>query len=147
MYSTIADVRAITGMSSSVKIPDATITAKIVAADAIINAKIGAVYQLPLSATCDMITMLSNEIASLLLTMDIYGEETQNTDKGWERKMKAFYNMLEDIRQLKMRLFDTNGAELSRITTRQPGFYPTDASSDPGAVNSTQPKITMNEKF
>lgn len=146
-YSTEAEVRNATGMQNTTNISSGTVVSRIAFADGVINGKIGSVYQLPLSVTCELIHFCSVEIASLMLALDNYGEETQNTDKGWQKKLNAIYAVLEDIRTLKIQLFDANGVELTRNTLRTPAFYPTDASSDPGAVNSTEPKITINQKF
>lgn len=146
-YSTVAEVRNATGMQDSNNITDATVTARIAFADGIINGKIGSVYQLPLSATCELIHFCSLEIASLFLALDNYGEESENTDKGWKKKLDTIYSILEDIRTLKTQLYDATGTELTRSTLRTPAFFPTDASSDPNAVDSTQPKISINQKF
>lgn len=146
-YSTEAQVRAATGLTDASKITSATVVGRIAFADNIINGKIGSVYSLPLSASCDLISFLSLEIASMFLILDNYGEETQNTDKGWQKRWNATVGVLTDIQTLKTQLFDVNGQELTRNTTRQPAGYPTDASSDPSAVNSTQPILTMGQQF
>lgn len=146
-YTTIAAVRAVTGIVDPNKVSDATVTSKIAFADAKINAAIGSVYKLPLSGTCDLIEFLSLELSSVFLETDAYGEETQNLDKGWKQKMAILDLELDNIRLLKARLFDSSGSELARNTTHQPGGYPDYASSDPTAVNSTQAQITMTEQF
>lgn len=146
-YTTIADVRAVTGLNDVNKVSDATITAKISFADATINAAIGSIYQLPLSASNDLVTFLSLELSAVMLEMDTYGEETQNLDKGWTKRMTFINTQLENIRQLQTRLFDSSGIELTRNTTRQPSGYPDAASSDPSAVNSTQAQLTMDATY
>lgn len=146
-YSTEVAVRAATGITDASKVTSATVVARIAYADSIINSKIGSVYTLPLSASCDIIVFLSLEIASLMVLLDNYGEETEEVDKGWSKRLKMAMGILEDIQEMKMQLFDTAGAELTRNTIRQPAGFPTDASSDPTATNSTEPQLTMSQQF
>jgi len=146
-YCTKTEVRAATGFSDSDKISDTTIDAYIADADSVINAKISDLYTLPLASTPDIINMLSRYLTIGLLYSNEYGEESQNTDKGWEKRMNWAMNILEDIRKQKTKLVDSTGAELARRTLRSPSFYPTAASSDPAADNSTAPRISMNTKF
>ena len=148
-YSIEADVRAATGMNDATRITSATVTGRIAFADGIINGKVGSVYALPLSVagaavTPDLVHFLSIEIASLMLYWDNYGEETQNTDKGWKKRLDAAYSVLEDIRTLKLQLYDGDGNELDRSTLRQPSGYPDDASSSDTATNSTAPRLPIN---
>lgn len=146
-YTTEADVRAVTGLTDASKVSSARILLKMAGADSIINGKIATTYQLPLSADCPQINFFSLEMTSLMLMMDIYGEESEGTDKGWQKRLNSILKMLDEIRDLKTILVDVNGQELTRNTVRQPSFYPTDASSDPAATNSTEPKLQMNQKF
>lgn len=146
-YSTITEIRQATGMTNSTLIPDARVTGRIAFADGIINGKIGQAYQLPLSATCELVHFLSIEIASLMLYMDEYGEETQNLDKGWQKKLDMAMGVLDSIRELKTLLFDASGVELDRNTLREPSGYPTDESSLLSSPDSTYPKVRMNEQF
>ncbi len=146
-YSTKAEVRASTGFSSTTRISDATLDAYIADADSVINSKIAELYSLPLASTPDIINMLSRFLTIGLLYSNEYGEESQNTDKGWEKRMEWAMGILEDIRKQKTKLVDSNGTELARRTLRSPSFYPTAVSSDPAAENSTAPRISMNTKF
>ncbi len=143
-YCTEADVRSATGLTNTTNITSATILGKIGYADAQINAAIAQVYSLPLSATCELIHYLSLEMACVMIEMDNYGEESQNLDKGWGKRLKMVKDALEDIRELKALLIDGSGVELDRNTLRQLAGYPTDASSAPDAVDSTAAKVTMN---
>jgi len=147
-YTDIASVRAATGMTNIANIADATITLKINAAAAIVNGKIGSAYQVPLTVACALITTLTTEMAAALLYLDQFGEESQNTDKGWQKRWDAYLKLLEDIRQLRTRLFsDADGTELVRADTRKLQFYPNNASSDPSAPDTTKPKIKMDQIF
>jgi len=123
-YTNEAEVRAATGLTDANKVSSARITLKISYADSVINSKIGSAYSLPLTATCPFINFISLEICTLMLLMDIYGEESENGDKGWMKRLNATLKLLDEVQQLKMQLFDADGTELSRNTVRQPGFYP-----------------------
>lgn len=146
-YTTVALVRAATGMTDASKISDATVQAKIDFAANVIDSKIYSVYKLPLSGTSNFIDLLCLEIAASLLYMDEYGEETENLDKGWKKRLDFAMAQLDDIQKVKSVLVDTSGHELDRNSIRQPVGYPDDASSDPSAVDSTAPKLTMDQTF
>lgn len=146
-YSTKDEIRAASGFTNTTNISDATIDAYIADADSVINSKISDIYSLPLASTPDIINMLSRYLTIGLLYSNEYGEESQDTDKGWEKKMKWAMDILEDIRKQKTRLVDSSGDELARKTLRSVSFYPTAASSDPAAEDSTEPRIKMTTKF
>lgn len=151
-YTTIAKVRVNAGFTDSALVADSIVTEKITYADGMINGKIGSVYQLPLAvggsaSTPDLIAMLSLEIATVLLLMSQYTEQAQDTDKGWEKRLKVAQGILDDLSKLKSRLFDTSGNEFDRSTLKQPAFFPTRASSEASAENSTDPKFKMNKVF
>lgn len=146
-YTIIASVRTATGFSDTDNISDALITAYIADADGIIDAHIGDVYTLPLSETPEIIETISRHIVTALLYANEYGEESEDTDKGWKDRMKWVMGLLDDIRKNKLKLRDSTGEELSRSTLRQPGFKPTNSSSLASAEDSDQPKMTMNQEF
>lgn len=147
-YSTVANVRKNTGLSNSTNISDAFITAKIAYADAVINSKIGGVYSLPLASTPDLIAFLSLEICSAMLYMGEYGEELQDSDKGWDKRMKIANDILDDIQSQKTKLYNTStGEEYARASLLNPSFYPTEISSDPETEDSTAPYLTMNGDY
>lgn len=147
-YITKSDVRAATQMTDTTKITDAYLDAKIAYADGAINGKIGERYALPLSSTPNIIKFFSLELTVAVLFMDQYGEDAADKDKGWEKRINWLMKQLEEIRTGKMKLYnDTTGAELTRSTFGAMSFYPTAASSDPSADNSTAPNIEMNKKW
>lgn len=152
-YSTEASVRAASGFHDTVKITSATISAYIDEADSIIDAHIGKVYQLPLPTTPKIIRMLSRHITVGLLYSNEYGEESQNLDKDWEKRLKWAMEQLELIREQKLQLVGDPGdatypgIELPRASLLQPSFYPTEASSDPSYPDSTAPKTGMNTQY
>lgn len=146
-YSTVANVRIQSPFKDSVAITNAYVTQKIAEADQMIDSVIGGTYVLPLSETPEIIESLSKNIASLLL----FKEQNPNIevapgisiDEAWKDAMA----MLEAIRTRAYKLFDTTGVELPLQTSSLPKFYPNDASSEPDATNTTQPRATMNQEF
>lgn len=147
-YTTIALVRPASGFTNSVLVTDAYVTQKIAYAGGLIDGKIGSVYQLPLASTPDLVAALGLEITVALLLMDQYGEEAADKDKGWEKRFNAAMAILEDIQKLETKLFDpTTGIELTRSQARRMAYFPTGASSDPSAENSTEPQITRGRTF
>lgn len=146
-YTTKAIVRAATGFSDTTKITDATIDLYIADADSVINAKIADVYSLPLSETPSIIGTISRHITIALLYSNEYGEESEDTDKGWKKRMDWAMGMLGDIQKQKIKLRTSAGVELDRSSLRKPAFYPTEASSDVSATDTTAPQITMNKEF
>jgi len=151
-YTSIAKVRVSSGFSDSAKIADATITTYIEGADNVVNAKVADRYNLPLAIggeaeTPDIIETLSNFLVVGLLYSNEYGEESVDTDKGWQERTDWAMDRLDEIQSGKMKLYDSNGVEFDRSTLRNPAFNPSNASSEAGAEDSDQAKFTMNKKF
>ena len=143
-YVTKALVRSATGMTVSANISDTTIDTKIAYAQAVIDSKIGDVYALPLASVPDIIKFLALEITAATLYMDEYGEETENLDKGWEKRLKWAMAVLDDIQSLKMKLYGTDGVELARSSNKLPSFYPTNVAEESGDA----PRLfSMNDEF
>lgn len=145
-YTTEAAVRAATGMNDANKISQTTVLLKIAMATNEIDSKIGSIYALPLAHTPDMISLIALEIASALLNMDEYGEETQNLDKGWKNKLAQMIGMLDEIQAGTQKLY-YNGTELTRSTLMLATFYPNAQSDDANSDPCTAPKFTMDRKF
>lgn len=147
-YTDVATVRAASGFSASAKVSDAYITTKITGADALIDSKVGERYQLPFSSTPNLVAWLALEIAVAVLFIDQYGEEAEDKDKGWKKRLDFLMKILEEIRTGKTKLFDaTTGAELSRSDANLPSSHPSEATSAADAEDSTAAKLAMNDKF
>lgn len=147
-YTTSDEVRGATGMTDETLITDTYIDAKIAGATGLINGKIGDAYTLPLTTVPELIQWLAMEITVCFLFMEQYGEESADTDKGWDKRLKVLTAMLEDIRLRKTKLYDdTTGVELPTSSLLSPGFYPNATSDDPSYPNSTASKITMNKRY
>lgn len=146
-YSTVANVRVVSGLTDDTLVSDALITAKISYADSLINSKIGNRYKLPITVACALLIALSEEMATVFLLMDQYSEESGDTDKGYQKRLDAVYEILNDISTGKNALFDDTGAELPQAKRSYPRFHPNDASSDPSATDSTEPEITRARQF
>lgn len=147
-YSTKQQVRDATGMQNTTKVPDAFIDLKIAYADGLINSSVGKVYVLPLATTPKLVAFFSLEIAVAALFIDQYGETSGDSDKNWQKRLDWILEQLELIRKGDLQLFDdTTGEEYTKTGSNSPSHYPTEASSDPSAVDSTAPLITMNETW
>src|SRR3989344_1321600 len=151
-YTTEAAVRAATGFANTTNITSATVTAYIADADSVINSKIADVYQLPLAVSGtesvpEIIEMLSRHITVGLLYANEYGEESEDTDKGWKKRMDWATGILEDIQKRKTKLRNANGVEYDRSTLKNPSFYPNATSSDPDDEDTTEAKLSMNQQF
>lgn len=148
-YTTIALVRVASGLTNSTNVPDATITAKIGLADALINSKVGEIYALPFSGSGPtLLQFLSLEITTAMLMMNQYSEEAADTDKGWQKRLDWCMKQLEEIRTQKLKLYnESTGAEYARNTLKSPSSYPNSTSSEPDATDTTEPKVTMNQTF
>lgn len=146
-YTTEAAVRTASGFSNTTNITSATITAYMADSEAVINAKVADIYTLPLSGTSELIEALSRAITVGLLYANEYGEESQNTDKGWQERLKWAMDVLDQIQQNKMKLYTTAGVELTRSSLTNPVFSPTTSSSEADAEDTDEPKLTMNMLF
>lgn len=146
-YTTEAAVRTASGFSNTTNITTTTITAYLSDADSVINGYIADVYDLPLSATCEMIETIARHITVGLLYANEYGEESQGTDKGWKGRLDWAMDLLKQIQDQKLKLYDSSGDELTRSALRLPVFSPTTAESAATATNSKEPRITMHMQF
>lgn len=146
-YTTEAAVRVASGFNNTTNIITGTMTTYIADADSVIDAAVGDRYLLPLSATPQIIETISRHITVGLLYSNEYGEETENLDKGWKNRLDWAMEQLEKIKEGKLKLYDTDGSEITRSSHFNPAFYPDDDSSDLDAVDTTAPKLTMNEQF
>jgi len=151
MYTTVAAVRLATGFSDTAKITTARIEQYIGDADSTINSYLVSIYTLPLASTPSIIEMISRWLAIGLLYADEYGEESQNLDKGWEKRLAWAKEMLESIKKQEVKLVSESGAtagqELARATLMQPTSLPNDTTSDPSYIDSTAPKVSMNTQY
>lgn len=146
-YTTEAAVRTASGFSNTTNITTATITAYLADADAVINSKIADIYSLALSGTSELVETIARHIVVGLLYANEYGEESQDTDKGWKGRLDWAMDILDQIQSGKMKLYDSSGVELTRSTLRNPVFKPTTVSSASDADDSDEPRLTINQKF
>lgn len=147
-YAELADIRAATGFTDDTKISDATINAYLADADSVVNAKLSDVYLIPLSPeTPEIIETIARHITIALLYSNEYGEESQDTDKGWRGRMEWAMDQLTEIQKQRIKLRDSNGNELDRSSFYSVGHKPTSASSEADATDSDAPKLTMNMQF
>jgi hypothetical protein len=148
-YCTEAQVRAATPFKSTSLIASAYVTDKIAAADSIINAKISKVYQIPLAvsgatSTPDIIEEVSIKIASALLYLEQFSEETAGSGIDGAKLLEEAIKILDDIEEQKQRLVNAAGVEYDRSTFMNPVGYPNQSSTDDG---DTEPLFTIDQKF
>lgn len=146
-YTTEAAVRAATGFNDEELISDEKIVSAITDADSVINAAIGSVYSLPLASTPGVIEAASKWIAISLLYGEEYGEESQDTDKGWAKKLDWAMKLLDKVRDGELRLFNTSGEELNRVATQQVSSFPDTEESEAGGTAEPQFSMTNSREF
>lgn len=133
MYSTIANIRTQSAFKDSDKVADTYITRKITEADNIIDSIIGEVYDLPLSETPGIIQNISESLVALLL----YQEQNPNIEVQPGINVIEEWNMnietLEKIRERKIKLYDSNGDELTITDRIKPQYIPNDTTTSADA--------------
>ena len=146
-YTTKKLIRSASGFNKVANITDTLIDAYISDADSVIDAALGERYSIPMSETPAIIETISRHITVGLLYANEYGEETNDTDKGWEGRVNWAMDQLTKIKTGILKLYGTDGTELTRATLHQPAFYPTNTSSDEETADNTAPKFSMNKQF
>lgn len=144
-YTTIALVRAATGFTDTSNLSDDSITAKIAAADSVINAKINGVYTVPLSGTSELIGEISLQITKAFLYAQEYGEESEGTDKGWQKILDFYMALLDKIKSKEIQLLTSAGVALDASELYSPAFLPDAATSAAG--ESDEARVTMSQSF
>lgn len=146
-YTTVAMIRRDTGFADETKISDATIEEAIAEATTTINGYVSVAYVLPFAGSTAPATIqtIATELAIVLLYINEYGEESQNTDKDWERRLNKVMDDLEAIRDHKLLILDENDVEYATTDTGSMSFYPTAASTAVGQPD--YPRVTMSKRF
>ncbi len=139
-YCTESDIRKDSPFKDTVNITPAYVASKIADATNIIDATIGGIYVLPLSAVPSIIASLAKEITTLLLfraqNKNIEVAPGVSVEAAWGVQM----GLLKAISTRAQKLFDpTTNQELPLNTSALPNGYPNAASS----VNVTAPRFTM----
>jgi len=145
MYTDVATIRAASGFNIDTNITDETIERYIGQADSVIDIYISDAYTLPLASVPEIIQMLSEYITIAILNTNEYGEESQDSDKGWQKRMDFAMSLLEKIQKRKLKLKGDDGTELATTSLYDPSFRPTLASSQPGEED--EPRITMKTQL
>lgn len=110
MYSTVPDVfRVLPSVGSLTTVNSDTIVAFINEADAVINARLGKLYTVPVS-DCPVVTVISTEIAAYrMLTRRILTQE-QVKNSVWPDRFKEALEMLKEIASGDLPLVTSSGA-------------------------------------
>lgn len=148
-YTNKSKIRAATGFSDVEKISDTKIEEFIDDADGVIDSFIGGVYVIPLSSTPKIIGTVAKFIAVGLAYAEEYGEESQDTDKGWKGRLEWAMGILESIQSKKLKLYDSTGAELTRTSLGIPAFRPNAITVNEDSPNyeGDGPRLTVDQQF
>jgi len=140
-YTDADAVREDTPFKDDQLVLDEYIETKIDEADAIINAKIGDVYTLPLAVAGvalvsppPLVSFLSKEITKALLFMSQFSEEVAGSTVDGKEILKFAMSILEDIQKRKTKLKTDAGVSLDTSTLLNPVGFPTTASDEDGTA-------------
>jgi hypothetical protein len=136
LYTTIAEVRSVTGMNDSTLISDAYITAKIEMVQGIIDGKVGDVYVTPwTSGTCpDTIKAIALNMTMGLLYQGEYGQDTEGTGIDGDKIFSGAMSILGKIQNQTIKIRDSSGAEITRTNLRKPVGSPNQTTTDTGTT-------------
>jgi len=144
-YTTVTAVREDTGFSDDSKISDEKIQEAIDEAAITIDGSVAHVYTLPFASTPVELQYLNTELAIALLYANEYGEESQDTDKGWRRRVDYVMEQLDRIQDKKLKLIKSDGTEFATNTLSTMSYSPTAASSAAG--ENDEPRMTFQKQF
>ncbi len=109
-------------------------------AESLAKGIIGARYSLPLSEVPEVVSEAVRLIAAGRLMLHEYGTDMRGTRDDGQAKIDSGRAMLEDIKNGKIILLDSDDTELSRSTERGITGYPDDEDTD-------ERKFAMDQKF
>lgn len=144
-YTTVDRIRASTGFLNEDNISDETIEEAIAEADRTIDGYVKIVYTLPFASTPSEIALISYEIATAILYSSEYGEESQDTDKGWYKRLEWAMDQLAKIQKKEIKLIDENGDEYARNRASTISYAPNAETSAVGQAD--YPRVTMTKQF
>jgi len=135
IYTTLEEVRISTGTQDNSNISDAYIESKIDMADGIINGKIGDVYNLPLVSVPNILKAIALNLASSLVYIDQFGNETEGTGIDGQKLFDSTMDTLDLIWKQQVKLRDSEGNELTRRNFLQPTGYPNATTTADGTTS------------
>lgn len=145
-YTTNVKVRIATGLRLEENISNQVIDDAIRQAESLIDSKIGKVYQLPLVEVPYIIEYIALSLSQCFLFTQTYGNETQLTDKGWQRLLDSMMTLLDSYVNQESILTDSNGVQLPQTGFTEMSGIP-NATTNADRRNSTLPKITINKQW
>ena len=144
-YTTVAQIRAETGFSNDTKVPDSRIESYITEADKTIDGFVSRVYILPFATNPELLETLSRQLAIILLYVNEYGEESQGTDKGWEKRLKWIMEDLKLIQSKELLLVDASGEVYPLSSVDTISAQPNNTTSAEGYPD--EKRLSMNDEY
>jgi phage gp36-like protein len=144
-YTDTATVRQRAGFAGNLNIATTSITGAIATADAIIDSTIFGVYTLPMTETPSLIKEIATHLAVGQLLVDNYGIQDEELKKSGQCHINFATDLLEQIRQRKLKVLSSASTEMSQADANLPSFFPTESSEDDD--EPTYPRITINQKY
>lgn len=114
-YCSIFDIREEAGFVDNPYVGDGRIHAYRLSAESEVKASLGKIYSLPLSATCELVKVITKLLGAGWLMWAEYGEEASGTDKDGMAKVKEARSMLKAVRNRQLILLDENDNELGKL--------------------------------
>lgn len=147
IYTTVAKVRAESGLTNSTNIGDTRILDAVARSEGEIDAILTTLYTLPLadnndnwteSAAANYLEGIATDLAVGILWMEQYGVESEGTSKDGKEKLdrirgnskKGIVGELEKLAKKIVKLIGSDGAELTSSTVQSPEGWPNNTTED-----------------
>jgi phage gp36-like protein len=142
-YTTNEKVRREAGFSGNTNIDEATITAALDAAHAVVVGIVSQHYTLPLSFVPESLKLIEARLAAGYLLQDEYGEQAEGTSKEGDKKVKWAMKQLDYIADGTVQLLDSNGVGLARNQSAGMEGYPLVSDVDDEVAGERKFSIDM----
>jgi len=131
-YCSVFDIRQESGFQDNDYVDSGRIDGLRIQAESEVKASVGSIYALPLSASCEVIKMITKLLASGWLMLQEYGEEASGTSKDGSSKVIEARSMLKAIRERRLVLRDSSDTELTKISIPEGQIkgWPDDTTKD-----------------
>ena len=140
-YATLLAIRRKAKIEDNPYIDDDRLEGARQYAESTINSSVLSQYSLPLASVPGIITETCRLLAAGSILWEEYGKDGEG--KSMLDKAEA---TLKDIREGKLKLIDSDGAEMAQPERESPSFYPNDTSRD-SLTDPTRQKMTRNKVY
>lgn len=126
-YATAAEVRNDTALQDATNVSTAYIEDKLSMAEAIINGMVGTIYITPFAtgaSTPPLIKAYTIQMAQGIIFAAQFGGEAEGTGIDGQKMIDFVMKQLKLIQTGAMKIFDSDGTELSRTGNYKPAGYP-----------------------